>query len=101
MKPPCVRANKHLIKCPISLAVKDTQNIKELQYLHLYTHKMIHILQGQLGSSTEILSMRTLCVTILFLQIKSNLHIHSMCDIHQHKKVRTRMLQALFIIAKK
>lgn len=68
MKPQFGRANKHLIRCSISLAKTQIcvhtrappQSIKELQNLYLYTHEIIHILQGQLGSSTEILSRHTL-----------------------------------------
>lgn len=37
-----------------------THDIKELQYPHLHTQEIIHILQGQLDSSIEILSMCTL-----------------------------------------
>lgn len=35
-------------------------DIKELQYPHLHTQEIIHILQGQLDSSIKILSMCTL-----------------------------------------
>lgn len=50
---------RHINLCAHACA-GHTHNIKELQYLHLHTHEIIHILQGQLDSSIEILSMCTL-----------------------------------------